>query len=151
MFTVQLNTLTAAQYLSLCTSVGWSPPSQAQAEIALKHSCLTVGVWEGGRPVAMGRIVGDHAICFLVKDVVVSPEYQGRGAGRLVMETIVAYVQSDVPDGCNVSLELFASEGKEPFYEPFGFQKRPGPGKGHGMIAMVKGKKPAGMEALRAE
>ena len=150
MFTVLQNTLTAKEYVDLYASVGWTPPPEAQVAIALTHSALTVTVMDGGQPVAMGRIIGDYAISFFVKDVAVRPEYQGRGAGKLVMDTIIRYIQNTVPEGYNVCLELISSEGKEPFYEAFGFGKKPGHGMGHGMMALVVGKKTANGSYPRA-
>ena len=144
MFTVQQNTLTSAEYAALYASVGWTPPSEAQIALALVHSDLTVSVYDNGQLIAMGRMIGDHAISFFIKDVAVRPEYQGRGAGKLIIHTMIAYIQSTVPAGYHASLELISSEGKEPFYETFGFGKKPGDGMGHGMMALVVGEKPAG-------
>ena len=143
MLTVHQNTLTPLEYVELYASVGWPPPSLAQAAVALAHSDLTVSVREDSRPVAMGRIIGDHAMSFFVKDLAVRPEYQGRGAGTLMMNTIIAHIRATVPEGYHVCLELISSEGREGFYEPFGFGKKPGDGMGHGMMALVDGEKPA--------
>ncbi len=144
MFTVMHNTLTPAEYADLYASVGWTPPPLEQIAIALAHSDLTVSVWDNGTLIAMGRIIGDHAISFFVKDIAVRPDYQGRGAGKLIMDTMIAFIRETVPQGYNVSMELIASEGKEGFYGPFGFGAKPGDGMGHGMMALVVGQKPVG-------
>ncbi|HPF87960.1 MAG TPA: GNAT family N-acetyltransferase [Candidatus Limiplasma sp.] len=142
MFTVHENTLSAAEYIDLYASVGWTPPLPKQVETALQHSDFTVCVWDNDRPIGMGRIIGDGAISYFVKDVAVRPEYQGRGAGRLMMNAILGYVRKTVPAGYHVCLELISSQGMEPFYEAFGFGKKPGNGMGHGMMALVIGEKP---------
>ena len=150
MFTVQLNTLTPKDYVTLYASVGWTSPSEAQVTIALQHSSLTVSVWDDDRIIAMGRMIGDHAISFFIKDVAVHPEYQGRGAGKLIMDTMIACIKRTVPQGYPVVLELISSEGKEPFYEKFNFGKKPGYGMGYGMMALVIGEKPAGNNSQQA-
>lgn len=123
MFTIQQNTLTSAEYAALYASVGWTPPSEAQIALALAHSDLTVSVYDNGQLIAMGRMISGHAISFFIKDVAVRPEYQGRGAGKLVMETLIAFIQSTVPEGYHVSMELISSEGKKRFTEPSALAK----------------------------
>ena len=142
MFTVHENTLSAAEYIDLYASVGWTPPPIEQAATAILNSDFTVCVTENERPIGMGRIIGDGAISYFVKDVAVRPEFQGRGAGRLMMDAILAHIRKSVPAGYHVSLELISSEGMEPFYQAFGFGKKPGDGMGHGMMALVIGEKP---------
>jgi GNAT superfamily N-acetyltransferase len=143
MLTVQQNTLTPAEYIDLYASVGWQPWPEAQVAVALKNSDLTVSIRDGGKLIAMGRIIGDGAVSYFVKDVAVRPEYQRKGAGKLVMDTMIAYIKQTVPAGFHVCLELISSEGRESFYEAFGFGKKPGHGMGHGMMALVIGEKPA--------
>lgn len=146
MFTVQENTLSAATFIELYASVGWMPPPLEQAAAALQNSNLTVCVLEGDKPIGMARIIGDGAISYFVKDVAVRPEYQGRGAGRLMMNAILRYIRKTVPAGYHVCLELISSQGMEPFYEAFGFGKKPGDGMGHGMMALVIGEKPVPLQ-----
>jgi len=142
MFTIHENALSAANYIDLYASVGWTPPLPEQAETALRNSDFTVYVTEDDKPVGMGRIIGDGAISYFVKDVAVRPAYQGRGAGRMMMDTLLGYIRRTVPAGYHVCLELISSQGMEPFYETFGFGKKPGDGMGHGMMALVVGEKP---------
>ena len=146
MFTVHENTLSAATFIDLYASVGWTPPLPEQVETALRHSAFTVYVSKGDQPIGMGRVIGDGAISYFVKDVAVRPDYQGRGVGRLMMNAILDYIRAAVPAGYHISLELISSEGMEPFYEAFGFGQKPGDGMGHGMIALVIGEKPMSLK-----
>ncbi|WP_379135757.1 GNAT family N-acetyltransferase [Paenibacillus sp. sgz500958] len=50
------------------------------------------------------------------------PEHQGKGAGFLIMNSIRNYLKQNAPEQSFVG--LFASRGKEEFYESFGIQRR---------------------------
>ena len=81
----------------------------------------------------MGRIVWDHGYAVLIADVIVAPEYQGRGLGRLVMETIMNYIKEQLKPGYRIMVSLLAAHGKEDFYKKFGFIERPNESFGPGM------------------
>ncbi|EEL99965.1 Ribosomal-protein-alanine acetyltransferase [Bacillus mycoides] len=68
----------------------------------------------------MGRIVGDGAIYFYIQDIVVHPDYQKNGIGKEIMHILVEYLNQNAPDKAFVG--LFASQGKESFYEKYDFK-----------------------------
>lgn len=104
-------------------SVGWRPFSEEQARAAVKHSLYTVEVLDGDVPVGMGRVIGDCAAYFLLVDVVVQPEYQARGIGRVIISRMLDDVRQTMQKGNlpRVSVNLVAAHGKEGFYEKLGF------------------------------
>ena len=53
---------------------------------------------------------------FLIVDVVVRPEYQGKGIGSQIMDRLIGYVDSQTPVGGRSSVQLIAEKGKEEFY-----------------------------------
>ncbi|MEX1030375.1 MAG: GNAT family N-acetyltransferase [Paenibacillaceae bacterium] len=52
------------------------------------------------------------------QDVAVVPEHQSRGVGKQIIETLLAYIKKNK---YNAFIGLFASEGKDKFYEHYGF------------------------------
>ena len=64
--------------------------------------------------VGTGRAISDGVCQAAVYDVVVHPDYQGRGIGRAIMESVI-----DQLGECNVI--LFAVPEKIGFYEKLGF------------------------------
>lgn len=136
--TVRYNTLTPRLFLELFQSVGWEAPGLDQIETALRGSVATFCAYDGETPAGMARLLGDGGMSFYIKDFAVRPEYQGKGAGRLLMDSIEEYIMSRLPDGWAVSLELISSKGREPFYEKFGFEQRPCDWDGAGMFKMLR-------------
>lgn len=136
--TVQTNQMTPELFLLLYQSVGWEAPGLDQIERALEGSIATFCAYDGEVPVGMARLLGDCGMSFYVKDFAVRPEYQGKGVGRLLMNTMEEHIVSGIPEGWAVSLELISSKGREPFYEKFGFEQRPCDWDGAGMFKMIR-------------
>ena len=125
MFEIKRGILTSEQFNGLTESVGWGHRIIEQVESALKNSLYTVCIKEGDKIIAMARMIGDNSMSYFIKDVVVIPEYQGKGVGKLIISDILSYIKERTPKDWKVSVELMSAYGKEAFYEKFGFQKRP--------------------------
>lgn len=138
-----VNRLGYEDYASLRASVGWAPLSREQAQHALQADLHHVAAVENGRVVGMGRLVGD-GLYHILADLVVRPEYQGRGIGRDLVRRLVAYVQERTPPGGRASLQLIAEPGKEAFYEGLGFRRLPHAFCGAGMRLVLHGGEPSG-------
>ncbi|TMU87256.1 GNAT family N-acetyltransferase [Bacillus sp. BHET2] len=111
---------TIDEYIDLCTSVGWKDFMNFDvAEISIRNSVFSVIVKENHNIIGMGRIVGDGAIYFYIQDIVVHPEYQGRGIGKDIMSALMEYLEENAPEKAFIG--LFASKGKEEFYEKYDF------------------------------
>ncbi|MFS0783132.1 GNAT family N-acetyltransferase [Bacillus sp. 1P06AnD] len=111
---------TLEEYKYLCDSVGWTKDINFEvAEISLKNSIHCITVNDHTKIVGMGRIVGDGAIYFYIQDIVVHPEYQNKGIGKIIMEHLVDYCKRHAPNKSFVG--LFASHGKGTFYEKYDF------------------------------
>ncbi len=128
------NELDVNTYLLLRESVNWKLLTKEQAQTALKNSMLTVTAYEQDRPVGMGRLVGDGAVICYIQDLIVIPEYQGRGVGQKLMERFVSYVKSKKLPDTEIMLGLMCARGRENFYSKFGFIARPTDQLGPGMI-----------------
>ena len=132
-FEMQENVLTVNDYQKLRTSAGWSELPEQQIETALKNSLFTIAVKYQEQVVAMGRLVGDGCYICYIQDLVVLPEYQGKGIGKYIIERLISYVREQgIPD-TNITLGLFAAIGKEGFYQKQGFHIRPNDNRGAGM------------------
>ena len=70
----------------------------------------------------MGRVVGDGFLYFYVQDVIVASSHQGKGAGLMIMEEIMSYLDRAAPLKSGAFVGLMAAEGLDVFYSKFGFE-----------------------------
>ena len=63
----------------------------------------------------MGRLIGD-GIYYLIVDIVVEPEYQGKRIGSNIVDMLLTYVENQTSVGGRSSVQLIAEQGKEGFY-----------------------------------
>ena len=120
-FTVKYNTFNAEEFCGLWQTVWGDPPAYEQVKLALDHTLFRVGIYDGSSIIAMARVIGDLGLCYYIKDVIVHPDYQGRGIGRMLIDEIQRYIEENGVPGTWIFTELAAVPDKAPFYEKFGF------------------------------
>lgn len=108
----------AEDFCRLRQIAGLSPRPLEAAQKALPNSCYGVHILFQGKPVGMGRIVGDGALNLEIVDVAVDPEHQGKGLGRGIMEKLVAWLDDHACKGAYVTLMADVPE----LYEKFDFK-----------------------------
>ena len=111
-------------------SVGWGSRKDERIEKTRENTVFAVSVYENENIVGMARVIGDGAY-FMVYDLCVKKEYQGKGVGRILVTEIVNWYKN-IEDEDTV-LHLDSAEGKEKFYGKFGFVARPYSGVGASM------------------
>ncbi|GGY15986.1 GNAT family N-acetyltransferase [Paludibacterium paludis] len=84
-------------------------------ERAIDHS-LIFGVYAGSQQIGFARVVTDHATVAYLSDVFVLATWRGKGAGRLLLEAIMAH-----PDLQELRRFLLVSRDARPFYAKAGF------------------------------
>ena len=115
------NNLTYEEFIKIIETVGWKKTTKRQMEIALKNS-LTVKYVIDGNTVGMARAVTDYGYMSLIADVIVMPEYQGQGIGKLMVTNLLNRIKDSLEPGEESLVELLAAPGKTAFYEKFGFK-----------------------------
>ena len=83
------DTMNGEEYNELRMSVGWRPITEGQAKRGLEHTTFLAAVRDKGKIVAMGRMLFDFGYTAYLGDVIVRPEYQGQGIGRLIVESLI--------------------------------------------------------------
>ena len=131
------NTISPEEYLGLRQAVGWSVFPREQAESGLQNSHV-ICFRDKEKAIALGRVIWDHGYSILISDVIVAPEYQGKGLGRKLMEEIMAYIRSLLKPGYRIMISLMAAENKQGFYKKFGFIERPSDLFGPGMHQWIE-------------
>ena len=67
--------------------------------------------------IGFGRVISDGIYYGAIYDVIVQPELQGKGIGRLIMQDLITQTQH------LLYVTLFAAPGKMEFYAKLGFRK----------------------------
>ena len=125
--------LSAKEYCQLRAAVQWQPIAEDQAQSGLDHSDFIVACREQEKIVGCARIFWDKGYIAYLADVMVKPEYQGRGIGKKLVESCISYIQAQLKEGWRIKIVIVSAKGKEPVYEKFGFQVRPNENDGAGM------------------
>ncbi len=86
-----------------------------QLRRAFEASFAVCIAYSNGEPVAAGRAISDGEYYSNIYDVVVLPQFQGQGVGRLIMESLLERVEG-------LFVLLTTTAGKEPFYARLGFR-----------------------------
>jgi ribosomal protein S18 acetylase RimI-like enzyme len=97
-------------------SVGMAYYSPEKHKKAFEASYCTVFLYDQDKMVGFGRAISDGAYQAAIYDCAVIEEYQGYGLGKQIVQEILLQLKD-----CNII--LYASPGKEGFYEKQGFRK----------------------------
>lgn len=132
------NQLQVGDFIRLFASVGWGELPKDMVEISLANSYATFSVKSGDKVIAMARLLGDGAMSFFLKDMVVEPEYQGSDIGRTLLTHVEEYIYAQLKPGWEGYLQLVSAKGKEGFYQKLGYAVHPHEHSGPGMSKWIK-------------
>jgi Predicted acetyltransferase len=136
---IYTNTISAEDYNMLRVSAGWDEINPEQAVAGLAGSAFVTVAKYGDKTVGVARLVWDGGYGALVKDVLVLPEYQGLGIGTEMMKQVLSFLKEKCKPDWKICIDLMTAEGKEGFYEKFGFAARPRDRRGAGMDMWITG------------
>nr|YP_009314042.1 Hypothetical protein ycf52 [Izziella formosana]SCW22296.1 Hypothetical protein ycf52 [Izziella formosana] len=105
----------------LCDSVGWVRRPFRKVRTAIEHSFLTVSLFHTSdnhqHLIGFARATSDHAFNATIWDVVVHPEFQGKGLGKILMNQVIKHLRvADI-----TTITLFADPQVIAFYKHLGF------------------------------
>lgn len=129
--------ISVEDYNKIRKAVGWKVLDEKQARSGLDNSLYVVAAYDDDEAVGSARIIGDGGYMYLVADVMVLPEYHGKGIGGNLLRRINRWFDDLAEDGSCVMVNLMATSGNEGFYEKFGFIKRPNEKMGAGMVRWI--------------
>jgi ribosomal protein S18 acetylase RimI-like enzyme len=111
-----------------CSNIDWDYVSETLKQVGMAHfqgevhrkafenSQTVVFAFDNEKLIGFGRAISDGAYQAAIYDVAVLPEHQGKKVGTTIVNSILKRIPQ-----CNVI--LYASPGKETFYEKLNFKK----------------------------
>lgn len=111
-----------------CNGVDWKVVSEILKCVGMAHyepelhkrafeaSYVTVFIYYAEQLIGFGRAISDGVYQAAIYDCAVLPEFQGKGIGTTIMKNLLSRISH-----CNII--LYASLGKEGFYQTHGFRK----------------------------
>ena len=104
-------------------SVGWHELNEKAVDKALNDSIFSVCAFFGKRVIGMRRIIADNALYHYIQDLIVLPEFQGKGVGTAILQRILEFLNTKTSKGTFVG--LVAAKGSDGFFKKYGFIERP--------------------------
>ena len=91
LYTLKHNELSAEEFVLLWETVWGQAPSLEQTRLAMEHTLFRVSIFDYDTIIAMARMIGDMGLDYYIKDVIVRPEYQGKGVGRMLINELLKF------------------------------------------------------------
>ena len=125
-YDIKYNVLTAQEYIDLWNAVWDEAPTFEQVDLALENTLVKVSIYDGDKLIAMARAIGDKGLEYYIKDVIVIPEYQSKGIGRLLIDALLKFINDNGVKGTDIYVELCAMPKVADFYRKCGFESNEG-------------------------
>lgn len=120
-----LDDIKPKEFVELRKSVEWKEINLEQSIIALNNTMIKVSIVVDKKVVAMGRLVGDYSCKGVLSDIIVNPEYQHKGLGKVIVTTILGKVINNLKEGERFQIETTPTSGNRDFYINCGFKYKP--------------------------
>ena len=131
------NNIEPIEYNRLRNTIGWDSKDENLIKTAIEKSAIVKSIRYNDKTIGMARAIGD-GLYYLIVDVVVDKDYQGKGLGKILIEEIAKEVYDRTKIGQKASIILISMQGKEEFYEKCGFRKVPFDFTGYGMMRSIQ-------------
>lgn len=112
---------TANEYMDLVLAVGWDKyVTHSSVDKVLAAPVYSVVAEEAsGKVIGCALLLSDRATFYYVKDVMISPDWQSKGVGSMIMKEITRWLDENAAE--NAFIGLFTGENLAPFYKQFDF------------------------------
>lgn len=130
------NKISAEDFCELRSLVGFQNLTKEQANKVLKNTSYLAVVRYNNICIGIVRLLFDYGTDAYITDVIVHPNYQGNGIGKLLVANVLNYIKNECPN-TRVACSIYANPDKELFYGKLGFEQLPNSKYGHGMLIEI--------------
>ena len=113
-----LNAVDWRRVVSLFVTINWKTRFEEEIKNAFGLSSTTIFVYEKEKLIGFGRTISDGRYYAMLADIVVDPDYQGRGIGKQIVKQL-----NDQLQGYHF-VNLSAAPGADKFYKSLGWKKQ---------------------------
>lgn len=112
----------AESFYDLFETTGWNAERKDKEQLykAIQNSWYTLSAYSDKMLVGFGRIISDGSLHAFIVDLIVSPAFQNKGLGTILLKSLV---NQAISQGIS-DIQLFCAKGKKDFYLKNGFQER---------------------------
>ena len=98
---------------------GWWSQNRKKTDVKkmLENSNVVISLWDGKKLIGFARVLTDYVYRATVWDVIIHPDYQGQGLGKLIMDEVVNH-----PKLKKVSYFWLITSDKQRFYKKLGWK-----------------------------
>jgi len=133
---VNYNAPDIVEYYELFESTGWNSEYKMSPGLlfqTLENSWFLACVYNEKKLIGFGRVISDGVLHALIVDLIVAPDFQSCGIGKLILTELVSKCKSAAIH----DIQLFCAKGKEEFYKKQGFKARPSDAPGMEFIGHI--------------
>jgi len=112
-------------FINLRKVLGWKEINLQQVQKGLNNTMCKVSVKVNKETVAIGRLVGDYSCKGVLSDILVHPDWQGKGFGKIVVTSLLNMVKDSLKESDVFQIEATPTYGNRDFYVKCGFKYKP--------------------------
>lgn len=118
-----IDSISVNDFQKLHILLGWKFLDNKAIKKSIKNSMLKVSCVENGNTIGIARLVGDGFSHGFLTDVIVHPDYQGKGVGKTMVKYLLTKLQNYVDKNCDeFMVELTPTKDNAEFYVKCGFK-----------------------------
>ena len=111
--------------IALRKVLGWKEINYNQIKKGLKNTMFKVSIKIDNKIIACGRLIGDYSCKGLLSDILVHPDYQGKGYGKKIVTTLLNLVEKNLKEGELFQIEATPTNNNRDFYIKCGMKYKP--------------------------
>ncbi|HKM42601.1 MAG TPA: GNAT family N-acetyltransferase [Limnochordia bacterium] len=116
------HSITAEEVNAIRVATGYGQIHPEQLRAGFAGSTLIIAAYENEQAVGFVRLVWDGGAVALIPDILVRPEFQGRGIETKMVRLLLGFLRSKLKPGWGIQVDIRAWANRS-LYESLGFQR----------------------------